>query len=107
MGGREAGGRERERQFKQAALQHAIGDRIFEFVAGSHASNLITSSFLNHETNRTAMKVLSFFQVKEIFKQFKLIILNQEREIEARVIQKYNLEGTAEDSKDSRVRIIK
>ena len=53
------------------------------------------------------MKVLSFFQVKEIFKQFKLIILNQEREIEARVIQKYNLEGTAEDSKDSRVRIIK
>ena len=51
----------RERQFKQAALQHAIGDRIFEFVAGSHASNLITSSFLNHETNRAATKVLSFF----------------------------------------------
>ena len=41
-------------------------------------------------------------QVKEMFKQFKTIILNQEKDIEAKLIQKYNIDEI-EGSKSSRV----
>jgi len=40
-------------------------------------------------------------QVKEMFKQFKIIIINQEKDIEAKLIQKYNIDEI-EGSKSSR-----
>ena len=42
-------------------------------------------------------------QVKEIFKQFKLLVLNQEKDIEAKLVQKYNIDAAADGSKSSRV----
>jgi len=48
------------------------------------------------------IEIVNLRQVKEIFKQFKMIVLNQEKEIEARMIQKYNIDLTADGSKSSR-----
>jgi len=50
----------------------------------------------------TDIEIVNLRQVKEIFKQFKSIVLSQEKEIEARMIQKYNIDLTADGSKSSR-----
>ncbi|XP_063683098.1 kinesin-like protein KIF9 isoform X2 [Bolinopsis microptera] len=50
----------------------------------------------------TDIEIVNLRQVKEIFKQFRTIVLSQEKEIEARMIQKYNIDLTADGSKSSR-----
>lgn len=101
--------KEYEEEIKSLKMELAMHDTLANRSNVSYETYTESQQFDLQQTIRRYVsgalpdiEIVNLRQVKEIFKQFKNILLGQEKEIEARMIQKYNLDLTADGSKSSR-----